>query len=252
MHSPSLHLPQFWERGETDPCPRPRAPVVDPFSAKPQRSQPGHATATGMIKLRVRARANPAPLGERRMRHCDASARCPPAGAAQKHCFTLKWRRDGMMRFALLVSRAFCHCSRRGGGGQGWGPRKIRRIRRSGLTGGPQPERRKRTNLPGQPALAGCLNHQMPAGKKAPTGHGRRIPARANVVSRTELAPVPRRFAPKPLAGKAAGLLACSPRSKTTPRKPPFQRRAAVPKCLALPDAIRRVTQALEKRYPMP
>lgn len=125
MQSPCFHLPQFWGRGETDPCPRPRAPVIDLFSGMRERSQPRHATATGMIKLPVRARANATSLGKRRMRRCGASARCRQAGATQRHRFTLNWRWDGMMLFALLVSRAFCHCSRRWAGGQGRCPGKL-------------------------------------------------------------------------------------------------------------------------------
>lgn len=254
MHSPSFHLPQFWERGETDPCPRPRAPVIDLLSAKRERSQPGHATATGMIKLRVRARANPAPLGERRMRQCDAWGRCPPAGAMQKHCFTLNWRRDGMVRFALLVSRTFCHCSRLGGSGQGRcrrlpvPPRKTLGLRRGGLTDRPQPERCKSTNLPGQLAVGRMPGSSDACWQRAPTGHGRRMSARANAVSRTELAPAPRQIARKAPAGKTAGLLAYVPRTKPAPRKPPLQRRAGLPTLLALAGVMRRAIQALEKR----
>lgn len=150
MHSPSFHLPQFWERGETDPCPRPRAPVIDLFSAKRERSQPRHATATGMIKLPVRAWANATRLGERRIRRCGAAARCHRADATQQRRFTLNWRWDGMMCFALLVSRAFCHCSCRGGGGQGCArgklaapgaaPRNVRRAAGPSNEGEPIPQ----------------------------------------------------------------------------------------------------------------
>lgn len=174
MHSPSFHLPQFRERGETDPCPRPRASVIDLFSAKRERSQPRHATATGMVKLPVRARANATTLGERRMRHCGASARCHRADATQQRRFTLNWRWDGMMCFALLVSRAFCHCSRRGGAGQGRCPGNcptgaadspsVRSL--SGATG---------PTSPGNPLSLGCLA-ERPAAKqrRGATGAGYR------------------------------------------------------------------------------
>lgn len=208
MHSPSFHLPQFRERGETDPCPRPRASVIDLFSAKRERSQPRHATATGMVKLPVRARANATRLGGRRMRQCGASARCQRADATQQRRFTLNWRWDAMMCFALLVSRAFCHCSRRGGAGQGLdgapencpsGAADSPSVRSpSGATG---------PTSPGNPLPLGCLAERL-AAKPRPGGHGPWIPARARVGSGSELAPVPRQSAPKAPAGKAAGLLA--------------------------------------------
>ena len=239
MHSPSFHLPQFWERGETDPCPRPRAPVIDLLSAKRERSQPGHATATGMIKLRVRARANPAPLGERRMRQCDAWGRCPPAGAMQKHCFTLNWRRDGMVRFALLVSRTFCHCSRLGGSGQGRcrrlpvPPRKTLGLRRGGLTARPQPERCKSTNLPGQLAVGRMPGSSDACWQRAPTGHGRRrgpIPSREpNLLQH-----------PGRLLGRLrqARLLGCLPMSRAPSQlrgNHPFSAALACRRCLLWP-----------------
>lgn len=102
-----------------------------------------------MIKLPVRARANRTPFGERRMA-CSHGT-----GATHRHRFVLDWRRDGMMRFALLVSRAFCHCSGRGGDGQGRCSGSDRRVRRSAADGpsGGIAERRRSTDLPGRPAV---------------------------------------------------------------------------------------------------
>lgn len=153
-----------------------------------------------------------------------------------------------MMRFALLVSRAFCHCSRRGGGGQG------RRSLTFGASGAAQwPDHRSArpssTGAPtsrADPRSVWRLHRESPAGETGRTGHGRRRAARGTFVSRPELAPVPRQVEPEPLARRGCGAPCLFRGSRLYG--------AALPRpiCLALPDAIRPAIQALEKRYPMP
>ncbi len=155
-----------------------------------------------MIKLPVRARANRTPFLERRM------ARSHGPSATWRHLFRLDWRRDGMMRFALLVSRAFCHCNGRGGDGQGRRSGSDRRVRRSaadGPTGGTA-EQRRSTDLPGRPAAAQAPAAPITCWQSSADGPRATDTGAGDVVSGPELAPVPRHAAAGTLARPGRGV----------------------------------------------